>query len=392
MLQALLATWLTAAPSAPPVCQPRPTVLGADDASLRVVAYLDPVHRGSHTAWLELRRLAAEYRGQLRIEVRMARAARQVSRTLDHVRKLVMAATDAGHLEAALATVDRDGTDRVHARLHDRSAHATLAQDLGLPVARIRKLQLDPCLRRRLNITSAKLHHPAPARSQVGSPFFEVDGTLRSGTSTLSRLRPDLAGLAQKQARERRRKPSRSRPSAKGVSEALVRPWPDRGVLVGGPGLAHHILVLARDESDPNLLISLPLLMAHRAQFPGSMSLQVVAHGRTQMTEDLRRRLCAARRLGREMDYLRYLASDRSGDRVVLGPANSELLERLERAAETCEEPAPDLDHALSGGPWIDGTPRSQGELESLPTTLRVLESAHAPLSPLLGEDQAPEG
>src|SRR5690606_9591937 len=115
------------------------------------------------------------------------------------------------------------------------------------------------------------------------------------------------------------------------------------------------------------------------------IAVHVVARGMSVGASVLRHRLCAARRLGRVVEYVRYLAEDPSRRRST-SAVDAALLQALDAVPEErCENEADPAELGLPDGGWLDGIPRTRSELESLETTLLLLGAAHRPLSPFLG-------
>jgi len=140
---------------------------------------------------------------------------------------------------------------------------------------------------------------------------------------------------------------------------------------------------MADTEDDEALALTLPRLLAFRSEHPGVLSVQILARGHLLGATELRHRLCAARLRGRELDYARVLAIPPATRRDP-SPAVTELLAELDEVPESeCEgEPDPAA-RGLPGGIWLDGLPRSLGELEDIAALVRLTEAWERPLTPL---------
>jgi hypothetical protein len=382
--------------TAPRTCSPieRTTdVLGPADAPLTVDLYLDPVNAEALPTWLELRRLVHEHAGELYVRGHVVRGADQRDRRVrDRVRAWVLAAAAHGRLLPALRVLARQGTARVHARLNAREARPALSREIDLePSALARELAAD-CAPTRLDETTDAL---ARLRKTAGGwtgavPVFVIDHeTIIEDGSRLERLRPELANRGVKG-------PPASPPPAlklQGISAPMIRPAVAGGIKLGGAGLPHRMLIFASGEQDPSVHAHFSAVLRFRAANPGILSVQLVARGRSLPAQRLADRLCAARTLGRELDYARYLAGQRAALRAA-SPSDAILLRDLDEAVASGCDPGQgdggDMDdtagsrEGLRDGPWIDGTLRTGPDLDRLDRTLRLLEAAQRPLGPLL--------
>jgi hypothetical protein len=172
-------------------------------------------------------------------------------------------------------------------------------------------------------------------------------------------------------------------PEAWAASERLRRPELE-GARLGGVGLPHLFVLMARDEDDPNLFMLLPPVLDFRRDHPGTLTVQVVARGGSFGAQSLRHRLCAARRQGLVAAYVHHLASDPSTRHT--DPAVRDLLDTLDKVpVEACEDEVDPAELGLPDGGWLDGIPRTRSELEGIEATLDLLDTTTRPLSPLFG-------
>lgn len=373
-----------ASPTASPGCEPtdEPALrLGPESAPVTVAAFLDPASSLSWGTVLELRRLVSDQGGEVRIDLYLAGRGGPRHPHSARVRAFVtsLAARDQG--QAALRVVARDGVERMHARLVDPGSHEALAQELGVSVATIAEALRDRCARRRVDERTERLFSTFDLQGGAVArlPAFVVGGQAFDDNPTLDRLRPELGRLGRRVRSHE--DPRRAPPPAptETTSERMRRP-PLPGVLLGGPGLRHRLVLMARDEDDPGLSIMLaPVLRTRRAR-PAQMAVHVVARGVSAGAETLRHRLCAARTKGLSAAYLDYLARD-SLRRQGTHPTQDRLLHALDQVpASECKGEVDPVDLDLPDGAWLDGLPRSRQEIETLDTTLRMLDVARRPL------------
>ncbi|MBC8069165.1 MAG: hypothetical protein IAG13_12595 [Deltaproteobacteria bacterium] len=157
---------------------------------------------------------------------------------------------------------------------------------------------------------------------------------------------------------------------------------PAGGLVLGGVGLRHRLLVMASSEDDANLFLSLPRALQHRADHPGQLSVHVLARGASLGATILRHRLCAARVIDRELDYARVLAAPPEL-RQQPDEDTSRLFHQLDAVPERACEDEPDPARAnLLDGTWLDGLPRSPTELEDLAALLELSSASARPLAP----------
>jgi hypothetical protein len=166
-----------------------------------------------------------------------------------------------------------------------------------------------------------------------------------------------------------------------GTSSRFDRTFPDTGVLVGGDALPHRLIIFVEDEEHGRLPDWLSPAMRYRTAHPGELSVQLIAAGVGTRAISLRRRLCAARTLGLEVEYLLHLAETPAVRRL----HETELYELLQPVADSDQcsdsEPLeqPDEEAALRDGgsrraadfghprgAWLDGRPVNPSDLEVL--------------------------
>ncbi|HWB78141.1 MAG TPA: hypothetical protein VG755_24420, partial [Nannocystaceae bacterium] len=161
-----------------------------------------------------------------------------------------------------------------------------------------------------------------------------------------------------------------------------LRVPPPGGIVLGGVGLRHRLLVMAQSEDDPNLFLSLPRALQYRADHPGELALHIVSRGQSLGATILRHRLCAARKIDRELDYARLLAAPPE-TRQRPDDDTAALIRALDAVPEELCENEPDPARAnLPDGTWLDGLPRSPTELEDLAALLKVSSATTRPLAP----------
>jgi len=368
-------------PSGPGKASTPTLQLGAAAAPTTVDAYLDPASSQSWRAWLELRRLAFDHAGELRVLVHWADSGGGRQPQVERVRAFVAALAQRGHTEAALRVVARDGLERLHARLSDPPEHEALARELGVPVPVVVAALRDRCARQQVSEHGRRMREAFGLEPDAMArlPAFVLGELAFDDGPGLERLRPELGreGLRRRVLEDPA--PVGPPPTIEATSERMQRPALD-GLLLGGPGLPHRFVVMARDEEDPTLFVVLPPVLALRYDAPGRMAVHVVSRGVSDGAERLRHRLCAARVLGLGPAYLDYLARD-ALLRQAPGPADNGLLEALDDVpAPRCADEVDPVDLDLPDGAWLDGLPRSRSELSTLDSTLRLLDAAGRPL------------
>ena len=392
MLPALLVALLAAAPapSQGPDCTMAPdSGLGPVDAPLELLVYLDPLSRDPVSPlalWIELRRLVSDHRGALRVRIEPVAAGMVRDPNTLALLRWFLAASDDGAQEAALRLLDRDGRDRLAVRLARPGGPAALAAEIGRPPA----TRPQQCLDRRLEAAQRTLRAQVQrAGGYLGRPplFVIGDRLAFEDTAGLERVRGEVSRELQR-LHAGRPLPGRSSwaPSHSGVSLRLIRPPAAAGMLVGGVGLPHRLVLFVEHDEHPNLTNLAPVL-EFRHQHPGQLAVQVIARGTTMAARQLRLRLCAAQKLGLELEYLRRLARDPMS-RGVAAVEEVSLTQRLDEAADAhgCEQDEPELEPGPAGtrglpdGVWLDGTAVGQGDLEAIGVRIVGLEAAQRPL------------
>lgn len=386
VLAATLAHFLALAP-APRCVAPPEAGLGPVAAPVQLTAYLDPFTPGTLALWLELRRLVSDFRGELRVWVEPVTSTMLRDPGHEALLRWFVAASDLGLQEAALRLIDRDGRERLALRLGRPGGAAALAAELGKSAD---ALQPDGCSERRLEASRRSLRgQQQRAGGYLGRPplFALRDRLASEDSSGLERLRSEITRELQLLRAGRRPGARGSYPPLRsGVSQRLIRPPAAAGMLVGGVGLPHRLVMFVEHDEHPNLANLAPVL-EYRRQNPGQLAIQIVARGTTASARQLRRRLCAAQHLGLELEYLRRLARDpmtRWSGAAEAVP----LTQRLDEAAEAhaCGldepelEPGPAGPRGLPDGAWLDGTAVGQGDLEAIGVRIIGLEAAQRPL------------
>jgi hypothetical protein len=394
LLFAAFAAWLTVAGPAPsvPTCAagPPPPMASLGDGPLVVEAYVDPVETGTLLTVLQLRRFVAERPGTVRVDLRGVAALGASSPRADLARAWVVAMGTRGRLLPALRMLDRDGADRVYVRLQREEDRVALAAEIGLDPEAHETAWQTRCIRRWPDRDQSRLQRRLTERGNTGYrlPLFVVEGEIFEDGANLDKLRPYL-GQHDVLARRQELRPRPPVPETRASSERLRRPAL-LGAVLGGRGLPHLFVLMARAEDDPNLATLLPPVLEYRHQRPGRIAVQIVARGASVGAMRLRIRLCAATRTGLVAAYARYLATDPA--LRLADPAADALVAGLDQAIpeEECEDEPDPAQMGLPDGGWLDGIPRTQSELENLALTLDMLEATQRPLSPLLAPRPAP--
>ncbi len=393
LLVTLAAALLVISPAPPPSCPPTVADLGTASAPVTITAWLDPLTPGALALWVELRLLVHDFQGEVQVRIE------PISPTLgdptnERLLRWFVAATSAGVQEAALRLLDRDGRERLGLRLDHPTGQAAVTAELASlanqPDLALAALRPSPCHDARLAAAQANWR----AQSRPGSaflgrpPLYAVDDHPSfEDNASLERLRNEVGRVLQ----ERRAKtisiePRRPPNAHRGVSDRLVRPPATAGMVVGNIGAPHRLVIFAEHEAHPSLGGLGPAL-AYRRKAPGKLALQIIARGTTPAARELRRRLCAARHLGLELDWLRYLVRDPQM-RGLGTQAHEAFKDRLDEAAtahacdeqEAILEPGPTGIQALPDGLWLDGTAVGQGELDAIEIQILRLEAAQHPL------------
>jgi hypothetical protein len=392
MISALLtAAWLAAAPPKPEPCAAAGTLYGAPHAAAVVDAFVDPTGDSALLTVLELRRLVAERPSEVAVRIHLVTTPGTLDPRAEHVRAWLASMSAHDRLVPALREVRTDGTDRVFVRLSTKAARRELARAVGLRPEIHERAVAQRCHESRISANDAELRRRMDERGTTvfRLPVFALTSSSSGAgdqvfedTATLERLRPQL-GRERSRQRQARVRPKPPLPEARAASERLRRPELE-GARLGGVGLPHLFVLMARDEDDPNLFMLLPPVLEFRRDHPGVLTVQVVARGGSFGAQSLRHRLCAARRQGLVAAYVHHLASDPATRHT--DPAVRDLLETLDKVPiEACEDDVDPAELGLPDGGWLDGIPRTRSELEGIDATLDLLETTARPLSPLLG-------
>ncbi|MBX7083265.1 MAG: hypothetical protein K1X88_28925 [Nannocystaceae bacterium] len=386
-LGALAPAAAAAAPAPAASCpdEPRATLqLGSATAPLQLSVFLDPANATALTSWTELQRIVAEREGQLGVAVWFVRPLQAFDPRSDRVRRFALAATRLGATRGALAQVARHGVEATAVALGDPPRRDALAQALGLEPAALAKALADPCDGDRLDLASGRVLELARASTlgMLRLPALALGSFVFDDSPQLDRVRPELGREPVRAALRWRADVEPPPPLEPRPRVERLRVPPRGGLSLGGPGLPHRLVVMAQGEDDPNLFLTLPRALQYRASAPRSLTIHVLARGRSFVATQLRQRLCAARRLGRDLEYARVLAASPDVRREP-DVATVELLRALDGVDETAcaDEPDP-AEAGLPEGTWLDGQPRSATELEDIAGLLRQADRATRALSP----------
>lgn len=387
MLALLLSVALAAAPprSEPSTCPDEAAAalaLGPADAATKLDAFIDPASPQALVTWIELLRIVGEREPELRIDVWLVRPLGPIEPRGERVRRLAWAAARSDRLPAVLRQVARTGPEYVAAALGGPTRRKALATALGIGTDTLDAMMSDRCDPERIDLASAKVLDLGRGATLglVRLPAFALGELVFDDGASLERVRPELAREPMRRAL-RRRAVAPTPPDARPRAERLRVP-PPGGIVLGGVGLRHRLLVMAQSEDDPNLFLSLPRALQFRADHPGELAVHIVARGQSLGATILRHRLCAARKLDRELDYARLLAAPPEtrqrpdDDTVALQRALDQVPEEL------CENEADPARANLPDGTWLDGLPRSPTELEDLAALLKASSAATRPLAP----------
>lgn len=362
--------------------------LGPRQAATLLEVYIDPT--ASQAAplrlWLEVRRIVGERGDELRMELVPSRGGlSQSDAESDAVRLWFMAVASLGKTEEALRLLDRQDWPLVAAELRSVEGRARLAGELQLDPDTIEQKRTGVsggCLRRSLD--RASNHLAAQTMGQLSALVGVVDRDGREQfqpvDTELSELRTQIdrlitvPGFADEAVGF-----VPFAPALSGRTSRLDRTFPDTGVLVGGDALPHRLVLFVEDEEHGRLPDWLAPAMRFRGQHPGRLSVQLIAAGVSSRAISLRRRLCAARTLGLEVEYLLHLAEPPAVRRLheddlyeVLVPvaesdacSDSEALDSRE-PSDSGPEARGGTDFGHPRGAWLDGRPVNPSDLESL--------------------------
>ncbi len=388
VLTALLATLLVAAPPPPPgpVCANIP-VVGPSAAPVQVRWFFDPVLGGNLNLWFALRRLIGDLDGEVALAPIIVASPTHRSAGEERVRAWFAAAACQQRAEDALRLIAREGTARVSRWLADPEGQELLRSALGVSTEGLRRRDLDALIERgsdefraRLKSSSGRVGRP-PAFAVTGSGAFEDGARLEAVRRAIEESRRQV---------ERTR--STAAISRKGVSQHLVRPPSSAGMLIGGVALPHRVVILAEQEDHPDFLL-LSAAIELRRRYPGWFAIHVIARGQTRAADDLRRRLCAATKLGLQLDYLRVLTRSASAE------AADALRAKLDESGDEAScSPTTEDEDALSGGSlalpsglWLDGAVLGQRELARLEREILQIEATTRPLDAVFSAATPPD-
>lgn len=380
MLSTLLALALTAAP---PPCAPSTVEFGAPEAPRVVDAYIDPTSSATLGTVLELRRWIAERPGEVVVRLHWTHLGIRLDPRADRVRRWLAAMASDGHLLPALRATQRDGVDRIFVRLSTAAGREDLARELGVGEAEHERLSATRChdaaMREARRTVRREMAEQGTAVFRL--PVFVLDELAFEDAGLLDRLRPAV-GRQRARLRARNARPPAPFPEPRASSDRLIRPEV-RAPALGGPGLPHTFVLMARDEDDPALFSLLPPLLAYRHAHPGSVSIRVVARG-VGLEHGLRQRLCDADRKGLLPAYLQALSREpslRNAD-----PATRDLLDAIDASdgGPPCDLDPDDDEESLPDGGWLDGVPMTRNELQDLEAMLGLLVATDRPLDAIL--------
>ncbi len=378
-----LALALALPPAEPSLCPDSSVRLGSTGATTQVEALIDPTSGSALGTVLELRRLVGERPGELGVRLRWTHLGERLDPRADRVRAWIAAMASAGHALEALRTVRRDGVDRTYVRLATAHGRATVAEEFNVDPGLLDQLAAEHCHQTQMEQVRQDVAQRMTDRGTAvfRLPVFVVDDLTFEDSGLLDRVRPVLA-RRRARARASEERPSPGTPPPKSASPRLIRPEV-RSPVLGGPGLPHEFVLLARGEDDPALFTLLPPLLAYRRGHPGEVSVRIVARG-LGLEHGLRQRLCQANAGGLLPAYLQLLSRDpslRASD-----PATTVVLDAIDSvsADPPCELDPDDDEEALPDGGWLDGVPVTRADLESLGAVLHRLEAARRPLDSFL--------
>jgi hypothetical protein len=358
-----------------------------DPAAAKLLeVYIDPVEPDQLQLWLEALRIVGERPQELRVELIPTRGGRAHDDSeADIVRLWFTAAAALGAGEAALRLLDGQDWQRIAVQARAPEGRAALARELGLDPAAFearRSGLAGACLARSFERLATQL--AVQTMGQYGTVVGLVDAR---GRRQIAYVDPQLTDLRQQIDRFGANIPQFDDraigfvpfgPSLSGRSSRLDRAFPSTGVLVGGEALPHRLVIFVEDEEHGRLPDWLAPAMRYRGHNPGQLSVQVIAAGVGSRAISLRRRLCAARALGLEVEYLLHLSARPSVRRLhedalaaVLDPvANSEACSDSEPLdpgpAESGPEGGRGSDFGHPRGAWLDGRPVNPSDLDSL--------------------------
>jgi hypothetical protein len=365
--------------------------LGPAEANTLLRLYIDPTAPETNPlrTWLEVRRIVGERNTELRLELVPSRGGRNDADAVsDSVRVWFMAVASLGRTEEALRLLDREEWMQIAADLRSPEGQARLARELDLDPAIVEARRTGApgaCLRRSLDQASNRL-----AQQTMGQVATLVGVVDRDGREQFQWIDLELTEL-RTQIDRLITVPGFVDQSAAfipfmapiapgiGASSRFDRTFPDTGVLVGGEALPHRLVIFVEDEEHGRLPDWLMPAMTFRTAHPGRLSVQLIAAGVGSRAIGLRRRLCAARTLGLEVEFLLHLAEPSAVRRL----HETELNELLQPVADSDQcsdseplEPQPGdeaaalreapRDFGHPRGAWLDGRPVNPSDLDAL--------------------------
>jgi hypothetical protein len=383
---------------------------GPEDAELVLRLWIDPNTKGSggggstqyaFDAWLAMRNVVVD-RGasaRFRLEVGVARRRTGGADSTPQAREtrlLFMALLENLGPSATLRAMTRSAGFDLELATRRPDALERLLGELGLSAADLdRSEATTSCRAQRLDRSRLYLDKRLGTRAG-GFPVIELEAKgqrprfVQDANSRAAEVRSMLDQMMS--PRSSSPPPDFEIPSGpKSITPApeLARTYPGYGMLVGGPGLHHHLLVLADDERSSVLPRTLPTILSFVAEHPGRMSVQLLGVGSGAQAKSFSQRMCGARQLGLELAYLRYLAIPEK-EREELDP---DLVGELEAAAQTAKCPESELPELQREAPkgdsrrrrgtplasllqsrdlWLDGLPSTTAEVERLPMLLAL--------------------
>ena len=403
-----------AAPAAPaepksPTCSDASWTQGPSDAKVTLRLWVDPYTKGSggggpsqfaYDAWLALRDILVDRGGahSFRLEVAVARRRTGGSDSSPEARSarlIFMALLEKAGPNAVLRAMTRSAGFDLELATHRADARQALAASVGVTDD---ELDTSPeavqCREDSLDASRAYLDQQVGTRG-AGFPMIEMrargqrarfvqDANARG--PEVRALLDQLTGMDSDAGGPSFATPRGPRSIA--PAPELARSYPGYGMLIGGPGLHHHLILLADDERSSVLNRSLPAVLGYLSRNPGQLSVQVLGVGSGAHAEAFSRRMCAARHAGLQLPYLRYLSWSEAR-REELDPTLGEELDAIAEAADCPESelpelrqdpPGPEASGRRRGAPlssllqsrdlWLDGMPSTSSEIERLGSLL----------------------
>lgn len=376
---------------------------GSPSAPKLLKIYIDPLVPGSLELWLEARRIVGERGEELRLELIPTRGGQAQDPEADPVRLWFAAAAALGYTEQALRLLERHDWQRVAAQLRSREGREGLARELGAdPKVLDTRMSgaAQACLVRLFERQSSELRARISGQRALVVGIVDRDGNeqINYVDNQLSELRTALDQHSTAEVFGAATDSGLSvhtlgAPSVGASNLRLDRTFPHTGVLVGGEALPHNLLIFVEDEDHGRLADWLAPAMAYRQQNPGQLSVQVIAGGIGRRATNLRRRLCAARTSGLEVEFLLYLAegpavrrlheadlnevlqpvadSDACSDSEELEPEPSGSSGSSDSSGSSGSEARRATDFGHPRGAWLDGRPVSPSDLQNLELRLR---------------------